>query len=112
MTRDVFFTIFVELVLHPRSNGTVFCVVMDKVWLRVKTVPTSDPITNEAHTAYTVLRHEQGAESLSCASAWTLRDAIDRFCKWFHVERQDIELHRPFLPQGWTEDGGRKETHA
>ena len=112
LTREVFFAIFAVLVLHPRSNGTVICVDMDKVWLRVKTVPTSDPVTNEAHTAYTVLRYESGAETLSCASAWTLQDAIERFCKLFRVERHDVKLCRPFLPQEWTDDGDWPETDA
>lgn len=85
---------------------------MDKVWLRVKTVPASDPITNEAHTAYTVLRQDQDTEALACASAWTLRDAIERFCEWFHVEREDVGLRRPFLPQGWTDDVNWQETDA
>lgn len=78
---------------------------MEKVWLRVKTVPASDPVTNEAHTAYTVLHYEHGADALSCTSAWTLRDAIERFCEWFHVDRQAVGIRRPFLPQKWIEDG-------
>ena len=105
MTREGFFVIFAELVLHPRSNGTVICVDMEKIWLRVKTVPASDPITNESHTAYTVMHYEYGADALYCTSAWTLRDAIEGFCKWFRVERQEIGLRRPFYPQGWDDDG-------
>ena len=30
---------------------------------------------------------------------WTLRDAIENFCEWFKVDRGQIILERPFLPQ-------------
>ena len=87
------------LVLHPRSNGTVISLVMDcEVRLRVQTVPASDPVTSETHTAYMVLRQAVDGGPCFHASGWTLRDAIDNFCKWFGVDRRQIRILRPFLP--------------
>lgn len=72
---------------------------MECVRLRVQTVPTSDPVTLERHTAYTVLSQDATAEVSLCAPGWTLRDAIDNFCDWFQIERAKIVLLRPFHPQ-------------
>ena len=69
-----------------------------EVRLRVKTVPASDPVTHEAHTAYMVLRQEIDGGQCYHASGWTLRDAIGNFCEWFGVDRCQIMLLRPFLP--------------
>ena len=93
-----FFAIFVEsLVLHPRSNGTVNIIVMGKVRLGVQTVPAFDPVSSEIHTAFNVILLND--EQLCCVSGWTLRDAIEIFCKRFHVEREHVYLQRPFFPQ-------------
>ena len=67
------------------------------VRLRVQTVPAWDPVTHLEHTAYTVILSDGG--ELKCVSGWTLRDAIETFCKWFQIERWRICLLRPFLPQ-------------
>ena len=74
-----------------------FNVVMEKMRLRVQTVPAMDPVTHLEHTAYTVIL--QDGEVLKCASGWTLQDAIETFCKWFNVERRRVCLLRPFFPQ-------------
>ena len=79
---------------------------MDKVWLRVKTVPASDPVTNELHTAFTVSFNDD-AEGLRYVCAWTLRDGIEQFCLKYHVERQSLFLLLPFLSQRLEDDGGR-----
>lgn len=84
----------------------LLCVDMEKVWLRVKTVPASDPITNELHTAFTVSFYND-ADSLQFVCAWTLRDAIEQFSLRYHVERQSLFLLRPFFPQKWEDDGDR-----
>ena len=87
-----------SLVLHPRSNGTVInYVVMGKVRLRVQTVPATDPVTLLEHTAYTVILQDGGG--LKCAPGWTLRDAIETFCEWFHIGRERVGVLRPFVPQ-------------
>ena len=85
------------LVLHPRSNGTVNCRFMGKVRLKVLTVPALDPITYQEHTAFDVITEEDG--QLKLASGWTLRDAIDTYCEWLKVDRDQIILERPFRPQ-------------
>lgn len=72
---------------------------MDCVRLRVQTVPASDPVTLKIHTAYTVMSIETTAEVMQYAPGWTLRDAIENFCDWFHIERAKIVLLRPFHPQ-------------
>ena len=69
-----------------------------EVRLRVLTVPTLDPVTLEAHTAYLVLRHHEDGGFCYHASGWTLQDAIDNLCAWFQVERAQIKILRPFLP--------------
>ena len=70
---------------------------MEKVRLRVMTVPAIDPVTYQDHTAFEVILQDGG--SMKCAPGWTLRDAVDNFCEWFHVKRETICLQRPFLPQ-------------
>ena len=72
---------------------------MDSVRLRVQTVLTSDPVTDESHIAFMVLQSPTSAGVVQHAPGWTLRDAIENYCNWFHVERQCIKLVRPFLPQ-------------
>ena len=88
---------FAGLVLHPRSNGTVNCCFMDKVRLKVLTVPALDPFNHQKHTAFCVSTENGG--HLLHAPGWTLRDAIDTFCEWFEVDRDLIVLERPFFPQ-------------
>ena len=78
---------------------------MDKVRLRVKTVPVTDLLTQEAFTLYTVISDTGSGEGIQCASGFTLRDAISSFCEHFRIMRVAIELVRPFLPHGWNEDG-------
>ena len=70
---------------------------MERMRLRVQTVPASDPVTHQEHTAYTVVLAD--SERLVCVPGWTLRDAIESFCKCFHVERETICIQRPFVPQ-------------
>ena len=93
------------LVLHPRSNGTVKCIEMDKERLKVRTVPVHDLITQEVQTLFTVqsLRQDM-AGHIRCASGMSLRDAITSFCNWFKTDRQSVELLRPFRPHGWEEN--------
>lgn len=70
---------------------------MEKVRLRVQTVPALDPVTYQKHTAFSVFTENGG--KFQHAPGWTLRDAIDTFCDWFKVDRDQIILERPFLPQ-------------
>lgn len=70
---------------------------MGKIWLRVQTVPALDPVTHQEHIAYSVTLKD--GERLLYAPGWTLRDAIEIFCKWFHVAREDVSVQRPFFPQ-------------
>ena len=70
-----------------------------EVRLRVQTVPTLDPVSHQMHVAYTVLQQDVTAEHIPCAPGWTLRDAISLFCEWFQVDRANVKLIRPFLPQ-------------
>ena len=70
---------------------------MEKVRLKVLTVPALDPVSALEHTAFCVST-EMGGELLH-APGWTLRDAVDLFCKWSKVNRDQIILQRPFLPQ-------------
>ena len=81
----------------------LFSIVMGKVRIRIKTVPAFDPTINKEHTAYTVSRAENGSAPCQ-AEGWTLRDAIDNFSRIFSIDRQQIELMRPFLPQRWDND--------
>ena len=75
---------------------------MEKVRLRVLTVPVLDPVTLQNHTTYNVICQE--GDALMCAPGWTLRDAIETFCVWFHSDRESISLLRPFMPQKDLED--------
>ena len=70
---------------------------MGKVRLKVLTVPALDPVTYQEHTAYCVSTEIGGL--FQHAPGWTLRDAIDSFCEWFKVDREQIILERPFRPQ-------------
>lgn len=70
---------------------------MGKVRLRVLTVPTLDPFTYEGHTAFCVSTQEGG--KTNCAPGWTLKDAVEAFCKLYKVNRNQIILERPFRPQ-------------
>lgn len=65
--------------------------------LKVLTVPALDPVTYQKHTTFCVST-DNGGEILH-APGWTLRDAIDTYCKWFKVDRDLIILERPFFPQ-------------
>ena len=75
----------------------LFNVDLDMVRLMVQTVPATDPVTLQEHTAYTVIAKNDG--SLLVVPGWTLRDAIETFCDWFQIDRKDVCLHRPFIPQ-------------
>ena len=67
---------------------------MGKVRLKVVTVPAQDPVTSLVHTAYNVTAiNADGSEQR--ANGWTLRDAIEAFCEWSHVDRSQIVLKRP-----------------
>ena len=70
---------------------------MGKVRLKVLTVPALDPVTYQEHTSFCVST-EQGGQ-YQYAPGWTIRDAIASYCKWFKVDREQIILERPFLPQ-------------
>ena len=70
---------------------------MGKVRLKVLTVPALDPVTYQDHTAFCVSAEEGG--HFQHAPGWTLRDAIDSYCEWFKVDRNQISLERPFRPQ-------------
>lgn len=72
---------------------------MECVRLRVQTVPAFDPETHEKHTAYLVLRDDSDGGLVFNAPGWTLKDAIDIFCRRFKIERGQIRILRPFLPQ-------------
>ena len=70
---------------------------MGKVRLKVLTVPALDPVSYQEHTTFCVSAERGG--QFQHAPGWTLRDAIDSFCEWFKVDREQIVLERPFLPQ-------------
>lgn len=70
---------------------------MEKVRLKVLTVPALDPATYQEHITFSVSTEKGGRPQL--APGWTLRDAIETYCKWFKVDRHQIILERPFLPQ-------------
>ena len=79
---------------------------MEKVSLKVITVPAQNPVSYQEHTAFSV--SAQMAEGkLLFACGWTLRDAIEFFCRWFHVNRNQIVLQRPFLPQRIMDDDNK-----
>ena len=75
---------------------------MGKVRLKVLTVPALDPVTYQKHTTFCVST-EKGGQSQH-APGWTLRDAIVNYCEWFKVDRGQIILERPFLPQRVLDD--------
>ena len=70
---------------------------MEKVRLKVLTVPALDPVTYQEHTCFCVSAEFDG--QFQHVSGWTLRDAIDSFCEWCKVDRDQITIERPFLPQ-------------
>jgi len=70
---------------------------MDILYLNVKTVAAFDPFTHLSHTAYSVYTDING--DLRIASAWTLRDAIELFCRTEKFDPTCIRLKRPFIPQ-------------
>ena len=70
---------------------------MEKVRLKVLTVPAFDLLTYQEHTTFCVASLVGG--QIQHASGWTLRDAIDTYCESFKVDREQIILERPFLPQ-------------
>lgn len=71
---------------------------MEKVRLKVVTVPALDPHTYLVHTAFCVSATNAEGK-VERAHGWTLRDAIDVFCLWYHVDRNQITLQRPFFQQ-------------
>ena len=97
-----FFFNFVELVLHPRSNGTAKVCVMDCVRLRVQTVPVSDSVTLEVHTLCNAMWPMKVTRINMYVPKWTLRDAIENLCNWFHIDRHQIKLPEPYIS---TKDG-------
>ena len=76
---------------------------MGIVRLKVLTVPALDPVTYRKHTAFCVVA--QTGEQVQHAPGWTLRDAVGFFCEWYKVNRDQIILERPFLPQKALRDG-------
>ena len=70
---------------------------MGKLRLRVQTVPAWNPVTHSEHTAYTVIYNDGG--KVMCAAGWTLRDAVEAFCEFFHIDRELVCVRRPFFPQ-------------
>ena len=75
----------------------LFIVFLDMIRLKVQTVPATDPVSQQEHMAYTVIANND--DSLLVAPGWTLRDAIETFCEWFQINRKDVCLQRPFIPQ-------------
>jgi len=66
--------------------------------LRVITVPACEPDhSGREHIAYTVLDESTG--TLRASAGWTLRDAIEYFARFYKVQRPDIIITRPFVPQ-------------
>lgn len=74
---------------------------MEKVRLRVQTVPALDPVTLKEHIAYNVIAQDGDGDCIRLAPGWTLRDAIETFCEWFQVERECVCILRPFIPQSY-----------
>ena len=70
---------------------------MGKIRLKVLTVPTLDPVTHQEHTTFSVSTQLRG--DINYASGWTLKDAIDNYCRTYNVERDNVILERPFFPQ-------------
>lgn len=88
--RSVWFSIHDQMEL-------LILLVMGRLNLRVQTVPAFDAQNFSEHTAYTVIFQDN--KCFMCASGWTLRDAIELFCKIYQIERTDVCLIRPFFPQ-------------
>ncbi|MGM9791465.1 MAG: hypothetical protein ACI3Y4_03575 [Candidatus Cryptobacteroides sp.] len=66
--------------------------------LRAITVPAPEFDRPEGlHMAYTVLDLSSGA--LRASAGWTLRDAIEGFVREYGVQRGDVRIARPFIPQ-------------
>ena len=70
---------------------------MGKVRVKVLTVPALDPVTYHDHTSFCISAAIGG--QMQYAPGWTLRDAIETYCRWFKVDRGEVILARPFLPQ-------------
>lgn len=49
------------------------------------------------HTSFCISAAIAG--HMQYAPGWTLRDAIETYCRWFKVDRSEVILERPFLPQ-------------
>ncbi len=71
--------------------------IMDTLFLNVKTVQTFEPVSFDLHTAYTVYAEAEG--EIALASGWTLRDAISLFAHIYNYDRTTIRLRRPFKRQ-------------
>ena len=71
---------------------------MDCVRLNVKTVPSFDPETHQEHMAYTVYRLNSD-DSMQYAAGLSLRNAIGIFCSKYSIQRESVQLLRPFRPQ-------------
>ena len=66
--------------------------------LRAITVPAPElDRSGGLHVAYAVLDWASGA--LGGAAGWTLRDAIGGFAREYGVQRGDVKIVRPFIPQ-------------
>ena len=66
--------------------------------LRAITVPAPElDRSGGLHVAYTVLDLSSGA--LRASAGGTLRDAIEGFARDSGVQRCDIKIARPFIPQ-------------
>ena len=66
--------------------------------LRAITVPAPElDRSGGLHVAYTVLDLSSGA--LRASAGWTLRDAREFFTRVSGVQRCDIKIARPFIPQ-------------
>lgn len=70
---------------------------MDILYLNVKTVPAFDALCQLPHTAYSVYSTINGR--LIIASGWTLKDAIELFCRTQGYDPDCIRLKRPFIAQ-------------
>ena len=71
--------------------------IMDKLYLNVKTVPAFDTEFLQEHTAFTVFHYN--GKNLQTASGWTLKDAIELFSKLYSYHREDLGVKRPFTSQ-------------
>ena len=78
-----------------RKRLNTMHLIMDTLFLNVKTVQTFEPVTFDLHTAYTVYADAEG----EIASGWTLRDAISLFAHIYNYDRNTIRIRRPFKRQ-------------